>query len=203
MNILSSLLNMWRNFFYLALTPYKTMRKISQETDYVQIILIFVLVYAYFIYANIIRQKTFHPFIISTSSGISFFLFIFTFLLSIGFFKSIAHIFKIYPSFKKLLFLSSYSILPTLIWFFATSTLYLLLPPPRTVSILGQLFSFTFIVFSLTLLFWRAILLYLTLRFSYKAQFYTIVVSIFSFFAWFLPYSYLLYTLRFFRIPFL
>src|SRR3989338_3125320 len=60
----------------LILAPYATMRKIAREKDYMQILILFVFIYAYFVYANVIRAQTLHPFIISKSSLASFISFL-------------------------------------------------------------------------------------------------------------------------------
>lgn len=190
-------------FFGLILYPYKSMRKITQERDYLQILLIFVLIYGYFIAANIIRKRTLHPFIISTSSLVSFLFFLLTFFITIAFFYSMSRLMKLSTNLQALIFSFAYSLFPSFIWFLTTSVLYYLLPPPRTFSFLGKSFSITFIIFSLTLLIWRIILLYLSLRFSLKANFYTILILIIFFIIWFLPYSFMMYQLKVFRIPFI
>src|SRR3990167_3819971 len=171
----------------LILAPYATMRKIAREKDYMQILILFVFIYAYFVYANVIRAQTLHPFIISTS-----FFYVLGKTLSI---KTV--------EFKKLMFLFAYSMIPTLLWFIATSTLFLILPPPRTISFLGQLFSFVFTAYSITLLLWRFILLYLSIRFTFKTQFFATMGLIALYFVWFIPYSYMMYQLKIFRIPFI
>jgi hypothetical protein len=173
------------------------MRKIAQEKDWWQVIIICGLVYLYFIFANIVRKKTLHPLIISSSSFISFVFFLLTFFLTVVFFSLFGR------QIKSLIFSLAYSLLPTLIWFFTTSFLYFVLPPPRTYSILGQSFSLVFITFSLILLFWKVVLFYLSLRFSLKLNFYQILYTTILFSIWFWPYSVVLYKLKMFRIPFI
>lgn len=199
----ASLLFVLRNFFGLIFYPYKTMRVIAQEKDRLQLYIIFALVYCYFIAGNIIRNKTLHPFVISSSSLTSFAFFIITFFLVTTFFWGINIARSKKTSFASLVFTFAYSLLPTLIWFFTTSLLFLLLPPPRTTSFLGQSFSVVFLIFSLSLLWWRLILLYLSVRFSLKTNFYTTVFYILLFLLWFLPFSYLMFYLKIFRIPFI
>jgi len=205
-DILISLILVLRNFFRLIFYPYATMRKIAQEKDWWQIIIIYGLVYLYFIFANIVRKKTLYPLIISSSSFVSFVFFLLTFFLMVGFFclfgKQLGRDLPWQVS-TKLIFTFSYSLLPTLIWFFTTSFLYFLLPPPRTYSILGQSFSLVFIAFSLILLCWKIILFYLSLRFSLKLNFYQILYATILFLIWLWPYSVVLYKLKVFRVPFI
>lgn len=201
--ITASSLIVLRNFFGIAVYPYKTMRRVSQERDILQLVLIGILIYFYFVIANIIRQKTLHPFIISSSSFLSFIFFLITFSLAVSFFALLGKTRDKKFSPSPLIFSFAYSLLPTLIWFFATSLLFFILPPPRTASILGQGFSLVFVVFSLTLLVWRMILLYLSVRFSLKTDFYQTLFYIVLFLVWFLPYSYFMYYFGIFRIPFI
>lgn len=188
----------------LIFTPYKTIRKIAKENDWFQIGYIFFLVYIYFIYANIIRSKTLHPFIISAKTSINISFFILLFFLTVSHFYLAAKIFiDKKTKFQKYLFTFFYSLIPTLIWFFTTSTLYWLFPPPRSTSILGLILSSIFIIFSVTLLFWKINLFYLSIRFSSKANFYQIIIMIIGFLFWFIPISYWLYQIKVFRIPFI
>lgn len=204
--IFVSLILVWRNFFRLIFYPYITMRKISQEKDWFQPLTIFFFAYLYFIFANIVRKKTLHPFIISSSSFVAFVFFLLTFFLTLSFFYLIGKSFsrnKTRSAFIPLIFTFSYSLFPTLIWFFTTSFLYFLLPPPRTFSILGKSFSLFFTTFSLILFFWKTILFYLSLRFSLRLNFYRIIYLTLIFLLWFWPYSVVMYKLKIFRIPFI
>lgn len=202
---LSSSVFFVKNTLYLTASPYKTMRRLSQERDYGQLIIIFAIAISYFFYAQVVRQRTFHPLLISPSAFISSISFCLTFGIVTYFFyfmyKGIEH--NTGVEYKSFLFTFAYSLIPTFIWFYTTSTLFYLLPPPRTASFLGKGFSLVFVSFSLTLLLWRFILLYLSVRFSAKATFYRTMTSIALFLVWFIPYSYALYSLEIFRIPFI
>ena len=97
----------------------------------------------------------------------------------------------------------AYTLVPTTVWFLATSLLYVLLPPPRTTSVLGITFSIVFLIFSITLFWWKLTLAYLTLRFGLKLDLAKIlVVAAFS-----LPilaaYSVGMYRMGIFKVPFL
>lgn len=192
-----------RNSFRLIFSPYKTMRSISSDQDILQSGIIFFLCYLYFIAANIIRKKTLHPFIISSSSVITFLFFLVTFFLVTLFFYVSGR--RLNKSIKYFSILStfSYSLIPTLLWFFITSLFYLTIPPPRNLTFPGKLFSLFFIFYSATLFIWKIILFYLSLRFSLKINFYKIFFLIALFLMWFLPYSYLMYKFGIFRIPFI
>lgn len=179
------------------------MRSIVEVGDILQITIIFFLVYLYFIAANVIRKRTLHPFIISSSSIISFGFFIMTFFLVTIYFFILGRKFKRNLKYSALLYTFSYSLLPTIFWFLITSIFYLVLPPPRSLTFPGKLFSIFFIFYSTIIFFWKIILFYLSLRFSLKINFYKIFFITVFFLIWFLPYSYLMYQFRIFRIPFI
>lgn len=191
------------NFIGLILTPYTTMRKIAGEKDVAQLVFMHIIAIVYFVMGASIRQKTLHPFIISQSSMISYVVFVFSFFLTVTFFYSISRILSKRPMIKPLIFTFTYALVPTVLWFYTTSLLYYLLPPPRTASFFGQSFSLLFIVFSMTLLMWKLQLFYLSLRFSLKLSFYQVLYYFVLYLLWFVPYSYSLYQLRIMRIPFI
>lgn len=192
-----------RNTSLLIVSPYKTMRGLVKETDRVQIVILFALVYIYFMFAHTVRMRTLHPFIISLGSTPPFLIFLVNFFLVIGFFTVLSQWLGYKTTVTSLVFSFAYSLIPTLIWFFTTSFLFLLVPPPRTASNLGLSFSLVFTAFSVMMLLWRIQLLYLSLRFATKAPFYRLVYLMFLFGLWFIPYSYLMYYLGIFRVPFI
>lgn len=186
-----------RNFFLLMFYPYKTMRKLSFRVDYYQILIIFFLVFIYFKFAYFLRDEPY-------PATITFLVFLLTFFLTIFFFYFFSKIlFHQKGKFINLVFSFAFTLMPTLIWFGATSLFYLLLPPPRTMSIFGRSFSIFFIAFSLSLLVWKMILVFLSLRFSLRLNFYQILYIWLLYFSWFIPYSILLYQFRLFRVPFI
>lgn len=200
-NCLTAFVIVIKRFFLLIFYPYKTMRKISLEKDYYQLLIITGLIFLYFKFIYFLRDKTY-------PATLVFLFFLFNFLLTVSFFYLLNKFFssnqnKKEISFSSFIFTFSYSLFPTLIWFLSTSFLYIVLPPPRTFSILGQGFSIFFIAYSLSLLVWKLILVYLAIRFSSKQNFFRIFYMIILYLTWFLPYSVLLYYFYFFRIPFI
>lgn len=188
-----------KNFLLLIFYPYKTMRKLSLNFDYYQLVIIFFSVFAYFKWAYFLKDKPY-------PATLTFSVFLINLFLTLAFFWFLTKIIiknKIKQSFKSLIYTFSYSFFPTLIWFGSVSFLYILLPPPRTTSILGILFSIFFLTFSLTILIWKIILVFLSLRFSLKLTFYQIIYFLLLYLIWFFPYSVFLYYFRLFRIPFI
>lgn len=202
-DILATTILVLRNFGYLFIKPYKAMRHIAEHSHWGEVYIIFSLCYLYFAMAAAIRNQTIRPLIITSSAMVSFGFFIVTFIFVVYFFKFFSQQLSLKSKELSLATTFAYSLLPTLLWFYITSSLFLLLPPPRGEGPFGISLSFAFVVFSLALLAWRLILLYLSLRFATKASFGQIIFMILIFTACFLPYSYLMYFLGIFRVPFI
>lgn len=194
--LIASMLIVVRRFILLVLTPYKTLRKISLENDCSQIFIILFFVFFYFQLASSLRKTVISP-------NVIFVIFLINFFLTNLFFYFLAKLSNKEIKFKSFIFTFSYSLFPTLLWFITNSFVYYFLPPPRTLSILGKLFTFVFIAFSISLLAWKLILFYLSLRFSTKLGFYRILYLALLYLSIFIPYSILLYQLKIFRIPFI
>jgi len=196
---LSSFLIVINRFVGLIFNPYKTMRKISVEKDYYQPVFIIGIILIYFKFIYYLRDKIY-------PATLTYFLFIINVFLTIIFFYLLSKLFsknKKEISFSSFIFTFSYSLLPTIIWFLSTSILFIFLPPPRTFSILGKGFSIFFVAYSMSLLIWKFILVYLALRFSSKQNFFRIIFMLIFYLIWFIPYSIFLYQFKFFRIPFI
>lgn len=194
--ISASTLIILKRFVQLIITPYKTMRKISLETDYMQVYIILAVIFVYFQLAFRLKSHDYQPFLASL------------FLLINGsfttaFFYIFARIFGRNSPFSTYVFTFSYTLIPTFIWFLVNSAFYYVLPPPRTVSMLGKAFSLFFLSFSISLLLWKLILFYLFVRFSTRLPFFTIVFLISLYLAIIAPYTVILYMLDISRVPFL
>lgn len=172
------------------------MRKIALETDTIQIGILWVLSLLYFLFANELRTYPYPPIFL-------FLVFVFQFTLSIFFFYVISKIFQKDITLKPFIFTFTYTLIPTLIWFGVNSILFAILPPPRTMSMLGKTFSIVYIAFSLSVLVWKVILWYLSIRFSSRLAFYRIFYLMLLYAAVFAPYTILLYSFKIFRIPFI
>jgi len=194
-NFLTALLTVVRNYFLLIVFPYKTVRKISADNDQYQLIIIFGMIFLYFKFIYYLRGKPY-------PATLLFLIFVINFLITVSLFYWLSK-----PAnkirFSSFIFTFSYSLLPTLTWFVASSLLYVLLPPPRTISILGRGFSIFFLAFSLSLLAWKLILVYLSLRFSSRLGIYRILYMMFLYMLWFIPCTIFLYHFKLFRVPFI
>lgn len=195
-NILTSVVLVFRNFLLLIFSPYRAMRNISQEKDYSQVFIIFLTIFLYFKFVYFLRDKPY-------PATLTFAVFILHFLTVTVFFYSLGRISDDKLKFSSFIFTLSYSLFPTIIWFASNSLLYVFIPPPRSYTLLGKGFSIFFIAYSVSLLSWKIILMYLALRFSTRTGFYRILFMLLLFLVWTVPFSVLLFYLRIFRIPFI
>lgn len=193
-----------RTSFGVMNSPYVTYRRLSGEKSEIgEVFYIYGISILYFVWVTILKTVPRNPFLLTVKlnvlllgTGIGIGVFLCTVY-------GMAKLVRSKGSFKTLFLLYSYSLLPTIIWFFATSLLYLFFPPPRTISILGKALSIVYIAFSMALLLWKFILYYLTIRFAFRLDVKKIIrVSLVSF-PTVMLYALILYKLGIFRIPFI
>jgi hypothetical protein len=184
--------------------PYITYRKLAEDkTDGLQTIYIMFMVLSYFTFASLLKTGIRNPYLLTFKFNSLTLAFISGFLLSVAVFILMGKLMRGETKMKQVFVLWSYSLLPTVIWFFATSILYIIFPPPRTFSILGKISSIVFISFSIGLLFWKVILYYLTLRFGLRFDLKRIFYTTAIFFPVISLYSLITYKMGIFRIPFI
>lgn len=187
----------------LITRPYETVRRIVDRGGAGELIYVGLLLAIYFGVVSIVKVAAFRPFLLTREFIVVASATAVTYFLAVSLFWTAGKLVGSQGKFKGLAVSWGYSLLPTLTWFLATSILYVILPPPRTTSTAGVLFSILFLVFSGTLLFWKATITYLTLRFGLRVGLWKILIVL----AITLPilgfYSYGMYRLGIFRIPFL
>ena len=174
------------------------MRAISQDTDIIQTMIILSGIVIYFFAANRFRSYEYHPALLSFIT----ILHIMGTMLFFALFTSLSTK-QTHTHMRPFMMLFSYALIPTLMWFIINSWLFVLLPPPRTLSMLGKGFSILYMSFSVALLAWKMILMYLAIRYATGFQFFRIVYSLFIYLAIIIPYWLLLYSFGLFRVPFL
>lgn len=183
--------------------PYITYRRLTQKSiDAKQTIFIFILAVGYFTFASLLRTGVRNPYLLTIKFNSLLAGGAIGFLGIIACFFILGKLIKANTQLLTIFILWAYSLLPTIIWFFFTSFMFLLLPPPRTLSIWGKLYSVFFIAFSFALLFWKIILYYLTLRFALRLDLFRIIFVSMILTPVFVGYSVLMYRLGIFRIPF-
>lgn len=200
--IIRLILSFIKNVWGIVQAPYATYRRLVNGDSY-ELLIIFFFIGLYFFFVSPLKLHTFHPFLLTIkasrlfTSVIATFIAICLFLLILG--RLIGRDVKL----NAVLMTWGYSLIPTLIWFFATSVFYVILPPPRHETLLGRSFSLLFLTFSLSLLFWKGLLYYLTLRFALKLDLWRIIVVSLVFFPTLSVYSLVLYKLGIFKVPFI
>ncbi len=192
-----------RNVWGIITRPYETYRRIVEHGTYWELVYVGMSLFLYFVVASIVKTSLFRPYlltrqfvVLSSAAGLTFFVVVFLF-------RCIGDVFGAKGSFKGLALGWGYSLLPTAAWFWMTSLLYVLIPPPRTTSVPGMIFSVLYLIISATLLFWKVTLSYLALRFGLRLDLgkiilvCVVVLPILGF------YSFGMYRMGIFRIPFI
>lgn len=187
----------------LVTRPYETCRAIVERGGYGELVYIALLSTVYFAVASLVKIASFRPFLISRVFMVLVAASVVTYLLTVVLFWTVGTMVGAAGKFKGLAVSWGYTLLPTIVWFMATSILYALLPPPRTTSPAGIAFSVLFLIFSVTLFFWKATLTYLTLRFGLRLGLGKILIVLAVSVPILAGYSIGMYKLGIFRIPFL
>lgn len=193
--------NFLKNAWGCFHTPYATYRKLATADPY-ELLPLFALIGVYFFFISPIKLHTLHPLILTLNTSrlytITIALFMGTCLLLYVFGKRVGGA----PTLRSVLLTWGYSLIPTLLWFFATSIFYVLLPPPRQQTVQGWIFSVLFISFSVSLFFWKGLLYYLTLRFGLRLNLQRGIIVSLIFLPLLFVVSFLLYTAGVFKVPF-
>lgn len=195
--VLQTLKNIWGSIQ----SPYATYRGLVTQ-DPLQLVILIFIIGVYFLGVSPLKFHTFHPFLLTINVSRLITAVLFTYLAICGLFYFCGKLFKGDVSFPGVLMGWGYSLMPTLIWFFATSVFYVILPPPRHETWPGRIFSLLYITFSVSLFLWKGILYYLTLRFGLKLDLLKIIGVSLIFFPLLAVYSYFMYRFGIFRVPF-
>lgn len=201
--VLSCGLAFGHNITGLFVRPYETYRRIADRGQLGELGFIAILLGGYFALASLVKTAAFRPylltrqFVLLSGGSIVSFLAVVAVLWIVGTLVG--------GKGKPVQFMVAwgYTLIPTVLWFLATSVLYVVLPPPRTESAQGILFSMLYLVFSTTLLFWKIILAYLTLRFGMKLDLAKILRVVFFALPCFAFYSVVMYKMGIFKVPFI
>ena len=118
---LASLILFLKRALLLVLYPYKTMRRISRERDTAQLWIIFFFVFSYFLIADKVRLS-------ADLFPLHFIVTMINFIFTVYFFYFLARLFSRETSLMPFIFTLGYSLIPTLIWFFANLILFVIFP---------------------------------------------------------------------------
>lgn len=193
-----------RHLVGVVQAPYETYRHLAKGERLFQVIPLFLISVGYFGWSSLVHHGiTAHPYLLTVSFSKLLVGFVITYTLVVSSLVMVGNMVGGKGSVRTVLLPWTYSLFPTILWFFITSVMTLVFPPPRTMSFLGQAFSFVFLSFSLFLFFWKAILYYLTLRFGMKLSMGKILISSLILFPLGALYAVVMYQLGIFRIPFI
>ena len=197
-------LDFFKNIWGVFNTPYKTLKKITFNKKVVQAFLLLFVIPIYTAFSTPIRYGLKPgplPLLLLFLRSTSWTLL--TYLLTCLIIYLVSNKISKKADLSSIIASWAFSLVPTYLWFFSTSFLYFILPPPRTTSFQGIIFSLLFISFSLSLLFWKLILYYLTLRFSSKLNLIQILTASIIILPALIFYSLTTYKLNIFKIPFI
>lgn len=192
-----------RNLVGLVVKPYETYRRIVDQGSVWELSYISLLALGYFSLASLVKVAHFRPFLLTKQFVVLGVAALTTYALMIIAMWLVGQRAGGRGSLVKVAIAWGYTLLPTIAWFLTTSLLYVLLPPPRTASIAGITFSVLFLVFSATLFFWKLTLGYLTLRFGLKLDLVRIMVVVAIIGPIIGIWSWGMYRLGIFKVPFL
>lgn len=202
-SLLSGGISFGRNTIGIITRPYETYRRMVEQGSPWEIVYIGIILAAYFALASLVKTAAFRPFLLTkqfvllaAGAGGGF-------LLTVCTLHGVSRLVGGEGKLGKLGIAWAYTLLPTALWFLVTSILYVLLPPPRTTSTLGMLFSILFLVFSATLFWWKVTLAYLTIRFGMKLDLARIAIVILLSVPIIAIYSMGMYRLGIYKVPFL
>ncbi len=192
-----------RNLVGIVTRPYETCRRIVEHGNIGEFAFVVALILCYLLTVSLVKQSLFEPFLLSrqfitlaSATGL-------TLILAVSLFWGVGRLLRATTNLRGLIVGWGYSMIPTLLWFWITLLLYIILPPPRTTRFFGVAFSIVYLIVSAILLFWKVILSYLTLRFAFRMDLVKIVLLS----AIVLPilgfYTVGMYRLGIFRIPFI
>jgi len=192
-----------RNIVGIVTRPYETYRRIVHHSNLWEMVFIGIVVVLYLGVASIVKTSLFRPFLLTRQffvlgTGVTA-----TFLLTVFLFWQVSRVLGSQGNLVSFALAWAYSLIPTAAWFWMTSLLYIILPPPRTTSVLGIIFSVMYLLISATLFFWKIILSYLALRFGLRLDLKKISILSAVVLPMLVVYSIGMYRMGIFRIPFI
>lgn len=192
-----------RNAVGVAVKPYETYRRIAAKGTLYELVYLALSLALYFAAASWVKTASFRPFLLTHQFVVLALAATGGYLLSVGVFLFVGQLLGGSKRVAPLFLTWGYTLLPTVVWFWVTSFLYVILPPPRTESPAGIIFSIVYLVFSTMMLAWKLTLGYLSLRFGLKLDLARILVVGAAALAAWGAYSTWMYQAGIFRVPFL
>lgn len=198
----------WGSIFFKRIVgiitkPYETYRLLTEHASWWEVFYIVMVLFVYFACAAFIKVDALRIFLLTKQFVFLVSAALCTYVLVPSLLRTFGNMLGGKGETKQLFVSWAYTLVPTIIWFFVTSLLYIILPPPRTTSVAGMTFSVVYLIFSATMFFWKLTLAYLTLRLGLRLTLGKIMII----FCLMVPilslYSYGMYMLGIFRVPFI
>lgn len=187
----------------LIIRPYETYRRIVNHGSLWELLPLAVLLSCYFGIASLVKTAAFRPYVLTKQFVLLAFAVFVTYAITVMLLWGVSKLAQGKGDIRSVGLAWGYTLIPTLLWFLATSLLYVLFPPPRTGRPLGVLFSTLYLSFSTALFFWKIMLSYLTLRFGMRLDLWRIIIVFGVIGGVMSIYSIGMYRLGIFRIPFI
>lgn len=192
-----------RTLIGIVTRPYETYRHVINDGSYWELVPLTVIIGSYLGVASLVKTAAFRPYMLTKQFMVLTFAVLITFGLVVGLLWFIGKLIGGKGTIRGVILGWAYTLIPTVCWFYITSLLYVLIPPPRTNSPLGILFSALFLLFSSILFFWKVMLTYLTVRFGLKLDLPRISIIFFVVIPMVVFYGIGMYRLGIFKIPFI
>lgn len=201
--LIVALFSFGRSLVGIVVKPYETYRRIVRESSAWELVYIGMVLLTYFATAAAIKTSLFRPFLLTRHVVALSTVVVTTTALVAGSIFVAGRIVGGQGTYRRFLVAWSYTLIPTVCWFLATSILYILIPPPRTARPAGLLFSGLFLLFSVVMLLWKIILSYLAVRFGLRLSLSRILFVVLIAGPCIAVYSIAMYRFGIFRIPFI
>lgn len=192
-----------RSVLGLVTRPYETYRRIANHSSLGELGIMAAFSALYFMLASVVKVASFHPFLLTgeflrlaVGAAIGYGAVVTALWVA-------SRLVGARVAFTRMAVSWGYTMIPTALWFYMTSLLYVIVPPPRTTSVLGVAFSAVFLVMSATLLWWKLMLSYLTIRFTTRFPMTRIIAVGLLVTPVFVADSIIMYRLGIFKIPYL
>lgn len=201
--LVQSGLAFFRHAVGIIFSPYETYRDIEKRGRVGEIIYIGLLVGLYFFLSSIVKIASFHPLLLSRFALVLFVAALTGYFLIVGLLMVVGRSLGQKVKMERISILWAYTLVPTVVWFLCTSLLYIFIPPPRTTNISGVALSIVYLVVSAMIFWWKLTLSYLALRFGLKLDFSKILIVVLVSVPILILWSYIMYILGIYKVPFL
>jgi hypothetical protein len=192
-----------QNIVGIVTRPYETYRRIIERGSLTELGFIGILLALYFAIASVVRTAAFRPFLLTKQFILLYSGAVVGFAVIVAALWTLSKVVGGKGDIGAVARGWAYTLVPTVCWFMVTSLLYVVLPPPRTASVPGIVFSVIFLLFSATMFWWKITLAYLTLRFSMRLDLAKIIVVGIGTSVVVTLFSVWMYNAGVFRVPFI